>query len=1191
MDRQQKITNSKAFEDLLLKEQVKVLYEGLGSSVAGSILIGFVIYLSNPAAMGANDSVTKGLIIVWIVAILRGADALIYSRSKEHSKPARWYLVRFFIGAIFGAFSWGVFFWTAFPGSAPEFQVFLVLVVTGIASFAATTLSYHLGVITVFLVIVILPIEIKLLLENSAFFSSLSLLIPLYFIFQIAGAKRINKKYRENISLHIEYMLKEKEYKNLQYAVDQHNIVSITDADGKLIYANKALEDISQYTHEELLGSSHRLNNSGHHPKSFWEDMWGSVSKGKVWHGEVKNKTKDGRSYWVDSTIVPFVDKNGIPSEYISIRTDITKLKELEEKILTDRNDALIRAQVSQILQGQGSLKHRMSESLEVISGSEGFKIQNKLGVFLLPEGACELEMFVTHGTYTDEFLHREKCVKLGSCLCGRAAVSGELLVSDDCMTDPDHEHQFEGMRSHGHYIVPLLHLGKVFGILFIYTDPYPSRDRSRLDTLKYIGDLFALAIANEQVKKELEQARHTAESMAQAKSDFLANMSHEIRTPMNGVLGMLDLLSNRALDKQSEGYVEIAHGSASMLLNVINDILDISKIESGKLHIENINFDLRKTVEDSAHLLSKLAHQKGLELSCYIPPDTVNRVSGDMMRLQQVLNNLTSNAIKFTRQGEVKVTVHLLNSRTRTSRIRFEITDTGIGIPLKKQDLLFQAFTQADTSTSREFGGTGLGLAISKKLVEMMGGEIGVISEEGVGTTFWFELPFTEVNTSSADTKSLEQLKILTIDDNETNCLILQKYVESWGALNITTTDPQTGLARLRKAVESDNPFDILLLDMQMPGVSGQDIAETIRNDTLLKNIKIILLSSMSIDLDTDKSKLFNLMLNKPIRQSLLYDAIATVENRQSDARTARSNTPDSAKKLTGKILFVDDNLVNQQVGKEMLRQLGLAFEVVSNGQEALNARITRDFDLVLMDCQMPVMDGFEATRSIRQFELKNTVKNVPIVALTANAMEGDREKCIDVGMNDYLSKPYSSHTLYKTLSSWLPQATVGTKAVPDKQKIDTREKKNTDDLSPTNLVNYKVSQIPVQVVPRPETAPATDLIDLLKFEETRGVMGDSMAIIIDAFTESGKKNIDDMSRHFRSQDIEALRDSAHALKGSCGALGIQRLFERSREAEENCRKGDLSDMEIQIQLISQDFNESLDAVQKLLTEEAVIA
>ena len=518
---------------------------------------------------------------------------------------------------------------------------------------------------------------------------------------------------------------------------------------------------------------------------------------------------------------------------------------------------------MSQILQNQGSLKDRMSEALKIISNSPEFNIQNKLGVFLLPENACELEMFVTHGKYTDEFMHREKCVKLGSCLCGRAAVSGEMIISDDCMTDPNHEHTFEGMTAHGHYIVPLSYHEQVLGILFIYTNPYPSRESSRLDTLKFIGDLFALAIANEKVKEELEQARTSAESMVQAKSDFLANMSHEIRTPMNGVLGMLDLLSSRQLDKQSKGYVDIAHGSASMLLNVINDILDISKIESGKLHIESIDFDLRKTVEDSAHLLSELAHQKGLELSCFIPSETALRVNGDLMRLQQVLNNLTGNAIKFTHQGEVKISVHLKSGDKDSSKLRyrFEITDTGIGIPKEKQQSLFQTFTQADTSTSREYGGTGLGLAISKKLIEMMGGEIGVISEEGIGTTFWFELPFDDVTTVESTRRSLNELKILTIDDNETNCLILENYIESWGASNDSAMDPSTGLELLSKATDAGNPFDILLLDMQMPHLSGQDVASVIRKNTKFDGLKIILLSSMSIDIDTDKIQPFVLV------------------------------------------------------------------------------------------------------------------------------------------------------------------------------------------------------------------------------------------------------------------------------------------------------------------------------------------
>nr|MBL0711344.1 response regulator [Colwellia sp.] len=923
-------------------------------------------------------------------------------------------------------------------------------------------------------------------------------------------------------------------------------------------------------------GENHRLLNSGEHQSSFFKTMWDVINKGQIWRGEIKNQAKNGSFYWVDSTIVPLRDDQGELFEFISIRTDITKLKALEQQLNNDKSYALIRAQVSQILQGQNSLKERVTEALAAISQGHSFKIQNKLGVFLLPEGANELKMFVTHGEYSNEFLHSEQCVKLGSCLCGRAAISGKLIISDDCMTDPDHDHDFEDMTSHGHYILPLKHNKKILGILFIYTDTYPSREQSKLDTLTFIGDMFGLAIANEEIKNQLELSKENAENMAQMKADFLANMSHEIRTPMNGVLGMLDLLNNTPLDDKASGYVDIAHSSAAMLLNVINDILDISKIESGKLHIEEIEFDLRKTIEDSADLLAEMAHKKGLELSVYIPPETRNLIRGDVLRLQQVINNLTSNAIKFTSDGEVSITISIIEEVEDKTRLRFEIKDTGIGIAAEKQNELFQAFTQADTSTSREFGGTGLGLAISKSLIEMMEGEIGLNSVIGEGSIFWFELPFDIVSQDDQYYSTLDDLNILIIDDNKTNCLILENYIKSWGATSVTETRPEKGLHRLKDAHTQGKPFNVLLLDRQMPGMSGDDVAIEIRKESRFSELKIILLSSMG--LQQDKQAYFDLMLNKPIRQSFLYDAIATVQKLNLVKKKIKLPAQSREGKLTGRILFVDDNLVNQIVGKEMLFKLGLDFEVVSNGQEALEARVHNNFDAILMDCQMPVMDGFEATRQIRLFESKTKTDRVTIIALTANTMQGDRERCLAAGMDDYLAKPYTIQNIFETLSSYLslPDASIISKKITEtntQQSIPAVNKVPATQLtSHTNVIDV------IDVI---------DIIDIVKFEETREMMGDSMGLIVNAFEESGASNITEMQSHFAAKNYEGLRNSVHALKSSSATLGAQKLYQICHDTEGKCRRGETDNMGSIVETISTLFDKSQLTIRTLMKKQ----
>ena len=1154
-----KPNNLKGF---LQKEQVEMLYDGAYTSIVGTLVIVAVVYFSNTPEIGGNQEALVWTFLVGLISVIRGFDLLQFSRAKEKKIDYRLFLYRFIIGSAFSGLAWGFLFWNTFPNSSVEYQGFLLLTLTGVASFGSTILAYHLGVVIIFLSLLILPMELRVLMESSEFHHSISIILPFYYIFLVNAAIRVNRKYSENSKLRLAAKDKELKYKNLQYAVDQHGIVSISNVRGNIIYVNKKFEDISGYPRRELLGEDHRVVKSDEHNILFWKGMWKTISNGEVWHSELKNIAKDGTPYWVDSTIVPFMNDQGKPYQYISIRTDISKLKEFEKQNIRDKNDALMRAKIAQILQGQDSLKERVTEALDALSSAEGMEIQNKLGVFLLPEKASELQLFVTHGEYTQEFLHSEKCVKIGSCLCGRAAVNGELMVSDDCMSDHRHTHTFSGMTSHGHYIVPLWGNGVLHGIMFIYTDPYPSRDQSRLDTLNFIGDMFGMAIANENIKTELEQARVSAEETARTKSEFLANMSHEIRTPMNGVLGMLDLLTNIDLDEKAHSYVDIAHSSANMLLNVINDILDISKIESGKLHIESIDFDVRKTVEDTGDLLSKQAHQKGLELSCFIPPNTKTHVQGDMMRLQQVLNNIISNAIKFTHEGEVAINLMVVEEDEESEKLRFEIMDTGIGISLESQKKLFQAFTQADASTSREYGGTGLGLTISKSLIEMMGGEMGLISEPGKGSTFWFELPFNVVNEGN-DKTSLEKLRILTIDDNETNCLILKNYVESWGSTNETVTSPEAGLELLRNAHNNGVDFDILLLDMQMPGKSGSDVASQIRNDLHLYDLKIILLSSMSLDLETHDNALFDMMLNKPIRQSLLFDAIATIRNRQDKANKKRK-IEKSVRKLEGKILFVDDNVVNQHVGREMLATFGLEFKVVNNGQDALEARKNEQFDLILMDCQMPIMDGYEATHQIRQYEKEIDQDRITIVALTANAMEGDREKCISAGMDDYLSKPYSAKTLFNTLSCWLQESI-------ETNNIETFER-----------------------YPNKETVEATkgvrtpaDSIDIRKFEETNEMMSENMGVLVDAFVESGAQNLNDIRRQYKESDFARLRESTHALKGSCGALGIQQLLKVCQDLENACIEGNRVGMDTMVEDIEKYFNESCVTIKTLMAEQ----
>jgi len=775
-----------------------------------------------------------------------------------------------------------------------------------------------------------------------------------------------------------------------KFALDASSIVVITDVRGSITYVNEQFCHISGYSEKELIGQNHRLLNSNTHPKSFWREMFLQASKGIPWRQEICNKAKNGSLYWVDSTIIGLFSTQGTLEQYIAIRTDITNRKRAEQKLKKSEQQfsSLIHTIPStfyQFVYKQGWSISFISNAIESVSGypaSLFVSKQQSLTSITHPDDIHIIAETVhraikTLQPYTMEYriIHKDESI--------RWIHEKGIAVYDD--------------NEQAHYLQ-----GAIFDVT-----------------------------KNKQAEIELAKAKQIAEKANQFKSDFLSNMSHEIRTPMNAIVGLGYLALQTELSSQQQDYIKKIQTASQSLLTIINDILDFSKIEAGKLHLESVDFQLDTVFETLADLFRFSCEEKNIELIFDINPKIPLTLVGDPTRLSQILINLCSNALKFTEQGEIKVTVQSIEISEHKALLKFSVTDTGCGIAKDQQQQLFNSFFQTDASTTRTHGGTGLGLSISKQLVSLMNGSIDVESLPGQGSTFSFiiecGLGSQKNSLISMIRPDLQDLKVLVVDDNITARNVLRNQLASF-SFKVTTVASADEAYTALQSIE--HRFDLILMDWSMPETNGLEAVKYIKNNLHLDHTPAIIMvtayAQEDVIKETEQHKLDGFIL-KPATPSTLFDAIIKALHPSLPSISATCKKAHPLEMLSGSILLAEDNKINQQVAEEILKSFGLQVTIANNGLDAIKQLTLQSntFDLVLMDIQMPEMDGIQATKKIRS--LPDYVE-LPIIAMTAHAMVGDKAKSLAAGMNEHITKPIDPSELYRQLRRWLQPSAINT-------------------------------------------------------------------------------------------------------------------------------------------------------------------
>ncbi len=720
---------------------------------------------------------------------------------------------------------------------------------------------------------------------------------------------------------------------------------------------------------------------------------------------------------------------------------------------------------------------------------------------------------------------------------------------------------------------------------------------------LENLNDELSLHIENKsRVEEELRQAKRAAEAAAMSKDEFLATMSHEIRTPLNGILPILDILRSTRLDETQQDYLNTAFQSSKHLLSIIDDILDFSKIEAGKLELETVGLNLRELLDSVVRLMSGSANKKGLDLRTKIEPGVRVALRGDPVRLRQILANLVSNAIKFTESGYVEVTVSTRSETRDMTEMLFAVKDTGIGMDKPTSDRLFRPFSQADASTTRTYGGSGLGLAICKRLVELMKGKIGVKSEPGRGSVFWFSVNLKKsLGDIQSEEKKLEDARVLLGCGDDALRQRLTVFHESWGISATPASNLRETASKVKDSVTLGDTwnFDILVVDEPSLGKQTHELIRRVRKDPRLNELAILLLNRdghlptplqdythlVAADRSCAQGELHQALeaamrgtagIAEAIEQTAAAADMAEDDGDQPALSTEAAAAPASGGSLSGRVLLVEDNPVNLHVAQKLLSLLGVEYDVAKNGKEATSQMESGSYNAVLMDCMMPVMDGYTATRKWREYESKHGRSRLPILAMTANAMAGDRQKCLDAGMDDYMAKPLNRHLLEEMLGRWFTQ--LPSEPAPPPDNVSPFPVK---DARPAAEPQAAPPPPPAGPAPKPEVIPdiiptgsvSGSALDRQILDDLIDIMGDEYVDLISVYLEDAPQSVAQLSKAAERKDTDGLIAPAHSLKSTSANLGAMALSEMAKDIELNAREGRANDIEIKIGNIQAEF------------------